>query len=114
MEEEIEILLENCPTGISGRHLNERIKVMNTLHHKLGVYEVYGLMIMLELALWKARIETYDSEHVGDWRHHCRITSGAALIVPEVVSYLFCLRKRLIAIARRRQWKREHRTNFTN
>jgi hypothetical protein len=55
VEEEIEILLENCPTGISGRHMNERIKVMDTLHHKLGVYEVYGLMIMLELALWKAR-----------------------------------------------------------
>ena len=87
---EIESLLENCPTGNSGRHLNERIKVMNTVYHKLGVYEVYGLMTMLELALWKARLDTFnDTERVEeDWRHHCRITSGAALIVPEVVAYL--------------------------
>ena len=90
MEEEIESLLENCPTGNSGKHLNERIKVMNTVYHKLGVYEVYGLMTMLELALWKARLDTFnDTERVEeDWKHHCRITSGAALIVPEVVAYL--------------------------
>ena len=88
--EELEAMIEECPTGNTSRAHRERIEVMIDLHWKLGVYEVYGDMWLLELALWKARLES--SAGMGDLRSQCRVTCGAPIIVPKVTSFLLPLK----------------------
>lgn len=77
-------MIETCPTGNTSRAHRDRIQVMESLYFKLETYEVYGLMWFIELALWKARIESSHDEK----RSHCRVTCGASFIIPKVASYL--------------------------
>ncbi|KAL7547120.1 hypothetical protein ACHAWF_010436 [Thalassiosira exigua] len=87
--EELEAMIDNCPDGSSSRCRKERIKLVDSLHRKLEVYEVCGYMWLLELALWKARIQNVTtSERDDNIRSKCRITCGAPIIVPKVVTYL--------------------------
>mmetsp|Transcript_18991 Transcript_18991/g.40047 ORF Transcript_18991/g.40047 Transcript_18991/m.40047 type:complete len:488 (+) Transcript_18991:136-1599(+) len=89
--EELDNMVGNCPRGSSSRAHKERIKVLDSLHRKVDVYEVYELMWLLELALWKAKMESSVSS-VSDqdvcYRSKCRVMCGAPIIVPKVVAFL--------------------------
>lgn len=86
---ELETMIQSCPTGSSGRCHRKRIEVMEAVHWKLKVYEVYGMAWLLELAAWKARMESCATgTNHGESRPECRFTCGAPIIVHKVVAFL--------------------------
>ncbi|EJK73994.1 hypothetical protein THAOC_04355 [Thalassiosira oceanica] len=87
---ELDSMINTCPVGSTERHRKQRIELMTTVLDKLKVYEVYGLMWVLELALWKSKLEyegLTESQDRGV-RAECRFTCGATFIMPKVISYL--------------------------
>ena len=87
---ELDGMINTCPVGSTERHRKQRIELMTDVLEKLKAYEVYGLMWVLELALWKSKLECEElteSQDIGA-RAECRFTCGAAFIMPKVISYL--------------------------
>ena len=99
-QQEIESLILKCPTGMSeSRDMKKRLILMKTILRKLVMYETVAQMWVLELALWKAKIE--ESQNPEDrrcksYRSRCQYTSGADVIIPNVMAYLYYFRSALM------------------
>lgn len=86
--EEIESLIETCPTGSSRRNtVGKRLELMKDILHRLTLYEIVAQMWVLELALWKAKIGGSEKANKS-YRSRCQIMCGADVIVPNVMGYL--------------------------
>ena len=85
--DELESLIEDCPVGNTSRAHKERMNVVESLHWRLEAYEIYGVMWLLELALWKARMESGGGQD-GESRTQCRVTCGIPVVVPKVAAFL--------------------------
>lgn len=91
MREELERIIRECPTGSSERTRQKRAEVMVRMLNRLDLYEIIEKMWVLELALWKMKIEQSEGandKQDGGYRQQCHITTGADVIVPNVMPYL--------------------------
>ena len=89
--QEIEVLINSCPTGGSVRTVKRRFELMTTILRKLTFYETVAQMWVLELALWKSKLEkSGDNNQIQnkEYRTHCHYTSGVDVIVPNVMEFL--------------------------
>ena len=83
----------------SWRYHHERLGLFKMLFSKLKTYEYqHEVASLLELALWKAKIDQNESNidddkkkkaKIGEDRLESRVSSGADIIVPNVVAFLF-------------------------
>jgi hypothetical protein len=94
-QREIESLINSCPTGASERTVKRRFHLMTIILRKLDVYETVAQMWVLELALWKSKLEYCSGIEVQSKssRALCHYTSGADVIIPNVVEYLIDMRR---------------------
>eukprot|EP00804_Cyclotella_cryptica_P004809 CCRYP_004902-RA/>CCRYP_004902-RA protein AED:0.03 eAED:0.03 QI:276/1/1/1/1/1/3/468/492 len=89
--QDIESLIKDCPTGASDRSVKKRSELMKLILRKLAFYEVVAQMWVLDLVLWKAKLEESKSSQERQrksYRSHCRFISGASVIIPNVMEYL--------------------------
>jgi hypothetical protein len=89
--QEIESLIKDCPTGGSDRSVKKRSELMKLILRKIALYEVVAQMWVLDLALWKSKLEESKSSYERQnksYRSHCRFTSGAGVIIRNVMDYL--------------------------
>lgn len=91
-QKDIESLIMKCPTGISAkRDIKRRHELMETILHKLTMYETVAQLWVIELALWKAKIKELqnpEDRRCKSYRSRCKYTSGADVIIPNVMEYL--------------------------
>eukprot|EP00980_Cylindrotheca_fusiformis_P011617 scaffold2747_cov104-Cylindrotheca_fusiformis.AAC.7 len=69
---------------------SSRRREIIAVYLKLANYERKEILSMLELYLWKTKIDEFCSdkkEHTGD-RESCRINSGASIVIPHALSFL--------------------------
>lgn len=95
-QQEIESLISSCPTGASERTKKRRFQLMSTIIHKLTFYETVAQMWVLDLALWKSKLQesTGDNQtHKRNYRSLCHYTSGADVIVPNVMEFLMDVKR---------------------
>ena len=91
---QIALLLSDIPD-------HEMRNYIKSLYAKLEFYEqVKEATTLIEMALWKAKLDqqtsTSDSENdkkrarpeVLSSRTHCRVSSGASVVIPRVLEYL--------------------------
>lgn len=89
--QEIEVLINSCPTGGSVRTVKRRFEIMTTILRKLTFYETVAQMWVLELALWKSKLEkSGDNSEIQskEYRTHCHYTSGVDVVIPNVMEFL--------------------------
>ena len=89
--QEIESLIKDCPTGGSDRSVKKRSELMKLILRKIALYEVVAQMWVLDLALWKSKLKESKSSYERQnksYRSHCRFTSGAGVIIRNVMDYL--------------------------
>lgn len=91
--EDLEGAIRGCPVGGTERARGRRAELVDAVFDRLDRYENVERLWVVELALWKAKIE--DAGGVGregggprSRRSQCRITSGADVVVPNVMPYL--------------------------
>ena len=65
----------------------------DSIHSKLATYELEypklkNAAFLLELALWKSKIDEQMVDDTNDWRGQCLINCGGDVIVPNVLPYL--------------------------
>jgi hypothetical protein len=70
-----------------------RISQLGTIHHLLAKHERLECISLLESLLWKLRIETFRHPSLVvpttlEERQHCRISCGADIVIPNVLSFL--------------------------
>jgi hypothetical protein len=90
-KQEIDSMISNCPPGGSERTVKRRFEIMTLILRKLSFYETVAQMWVLELALWKSKIEELSSsnnETKTKTRLLCHYTSGADVVVPNVMEFL--------------------------
>jgi hypothetical protein len=90
-QQEIESFINSCPTGASERTVKRRFRLMTLILRKLTVYETLAQMWVLELALWKSKLESSCSSteiRTKNFRSLCHYTCGADVIIPNVVDFL--------------------------
>ena len=64
---------------------------METILRKLVMYETVAQLWVIELALWKAKIKELqnpEDRRCKSYRSRCKYTSGADVIIPNVMEYL--------------------------
>ena len=76
---EVEINETNNGRAPTREEILERIRVLP------AYYELPEVTTILELALWKARMDEYDDLNA---REEYRVTCGAGIIIPNVLSFL--------------------------
>ena len=89
--EKLGALIRACPTGGSERHLQKRVDVSNAILRKLLYFETMEKMWILELALWKAKIESDQNCESTKYRSHCQFTCGADVVIPNVMGHILTL-----------------------
>ena len=88
-QQEIESLISNCPTGASGKSVKRRYELMKTILRKLTLYETTAQLWVLELALWKSKLDDSSNSFQSEsYRSLCHLTSGANVIIPNVMEFL--------------------------
>ena len=84
--------IQTFPLQSSERDHQQRVDIMNRVLTKLAEYETIQRLWIVELALWKQRIQDVSDEklEVGekDFREWCRVTSGSDIVLPYLMSYL--------------------------
>ena len=86
---EIKQLVEGLPSPDSscfGGHCS-------LIHSKLATYELEypklkNAAFLLELALWKSKIDEQMVDDTIDWRGQCRVNCGGDVIIPNVLPYI--------------------------
>ena len=84
--------IKNLVEGVSTFQLSKLYDYFDTIHLKLLAYEreyprLKDDAFLLELALWKTKIDELDDDNA-DARRQCRINCGANVIIPNVLPYL--------------------------
>lgn len=90
-QHEIESLISTCPTGASERTKKRRFQLMSLILRKLNFYETVAQMWVLELALWKSKLEessSGSSENNQSHRSMCHYKSGANVVIQNVMEFL--------------------------
>ena len=91
-QQELEALIVSCPIGGSVRTVKRRHELMKIILRKLALYETISQMWVLELALWKYKLEE-SSSGSGIQRKNSRYLSGAELIIPNVMEFLLDMQR---------------------
>jgi hypothetical protein len=90
-QQKIETMINSCPTGGSERNVKRRYELMQNILRKLDYYETVAQMWVLELALWKFKLQEMTNNEDPknkSYRSRCQFTSGADVIIPNVMEYL--------------------------
>ena len=91
--EDIISLVERCPSAINHLGLVVFDDLFDTIRFNLATYEreypkLRSVAFLLELALWKSKVdESVENGTVGV-REQCRINCGADIIIPNVLPFL--------------------------
>eukprot|EP00980_Cylindrotheca_fusiformis_P012761 scaffold3118_cov64-Cylindrotheca_fusiformis.AAC.19 len=64
-----------------------RRRAVGVVYCKLAKYELKEILSLLELHLWKAKIDEVRSKESDD-RQSCRFRSGASIVIPNVLPFL--------------------------
>ena len=91
-QQELEALIVSCPIGGSLRTVKRRHELIVNILSKLALYETIAQMWVLELALWKYKLEE-SSTRGESQRKNYRYLSGAELIIPNVMEFLIDMQR---------------------